>query len=373
MRQNIAVAVTAFALLSALTGCSVPAPVATPTPTASPEPTPAASGPLTCDDLVTVDLVAAALEGADGVPVEPVAAANRLDVFDAVLLEGAGGLPCSWRVGGGMPEYNAPSDWAYLRIDVLPGAADQWVPTQLGDAPSDVTREIAGVEASVAGGDPGWSISAPVGDSWVVASISAAALTSTGGRFAGLGADVIVDRLADVAEAAFTTLQQATPDQLDWPALELRQADAICNGGLDEQGIVAALQLPAGAVVEYTASDPTTEPPMSFAGAVGAAARAFTCELEADDGTQLWWLTITAARGLSPLFDRYSEPDADVALSPLELADAPRDAEALVIGSGSGSGDGRASTVYLSLGGTLYEIQGDRAPEVAQAIVAQTY
>jgi hypothetical protein len=362
VRPNTAVVVTASLLLFALTGCSVPAPAEMATPTPSPTPTPVSSGPLTCDDLVPAGLVAAALEGADGVPVEPVPAANRLDIFNAVLLEGAGGLPCSWRVGGGMPEYNAPSDWAYLRIDVLPRAAAQWVPVQLSDGPSDHTREIAGVEASVAGGDPGWSISAPIGESWVIASISAAALTSTGSRFAGLGADMVIDRLADVAEAAFTTLQQATPDQLDWPSVELRQTDAICNGGLDEQGIVAAMQLPAGSAVEYT--DPTTEAPTRFDGAVRAAARAFSCELQADDGT---WLTITTARGFSPLFDRFRAPDADVALSPLELADAPQDTEAVVIGTG------RGSTVYLSIAGTLYSIQGEGAPAVAQAIVAQTY
>lgn len=364
MRPNTAVAVTASLLLLALTGCNVSAPAGTPSPTPSPTPTPAASGLLTCDDLVSVDLVAAALEGTDGVPVEPVAAAKHSDVFDAVLLEGAGGLPCSWRVGGGMPEYNEPSDWAYLRIDVLPGAAAQWVPIQLGDAPSDQTREIAGVEASVAGGDPGWSISAPVGDSWVVASISAAALTSTGGRFAGTQADVIIDRLADVAEAVFTTLQQATPDQLEWPTVELRQTEPICNGGLDEQGIAAALQLPAGSAVEYTVWNPSVEVPTRFDEAVGAAARSFSCVLRADDGT---WLTIATARGFSPLFDRFAEPDADVALSPLELADTPPGTEAVVTGTG------RASTVYLSIGGTLYGIEGEGAPAVAQAIVAQTY
>ena len=365
MRPNNAVVVTAsLLLLLALTGCSVPAPAETPSPPPSPTPTPAASGPLTCGDLVPVDLVATALEGADGVLVEPVAAAKHSDVFNAVLLEGAGGLPCSWRVGGGMPEYNAPSDWAYLRIDVLPGAAARWVPVQFGDGPSPHTREIAGVEASVAGGDPGWSISAPIGESWVVTSLSAAALTSTGSRFAGLGADVIIDRLADVAEATFTMLQQATPDQLDWPSGELRQGDAICNGGLDEQGIVAALELPVGSAVEYTVSDPSIEAPTSFTGAVRAAARAFTCELQAEDGD---WLTITTAPGFSPLFDRFRSPDADVALSPLELADAPQDTEAMVMGTG------RASTVYLSIGGSLYSIDGEGAPAVAQAIVAQTY
>jgi hypothetical protein len=363
VRTNPAVVVVASLLLFALTGCSVPATAETPTPTVSPPPV--ASGPLTCDDLVPADLVASTLEGADGVPVEPVAAANRSDVFNAVLLEGAGGLPCSWRVGSGMPEYNAPSDWAYLRIDVLPGAAAQWVPVQMGDMPSPDTREIAGVEASVAGGDPGWAISAGIGESWVMASISAAALTSTGSRFTGPGADVdVIDRLADVAEAAFTTLQQATPDQLDWPSVELRQGDAICNGGLDEQGIVGAMQLPAGSAVEYTVWDPTTEAPTRFDEAVGAAARAFSCHLQGDDGT---WVTIKTARGFSPLFDRFRAPDADVALSPLELADAPQDTEAVVTGTG------KASTVYLSIAGTLYGIQGEGAPAVAQAIVAQTY
>ena len=364
MRLNTAVAVTASLVLFALTGCSVAAPAAAPTPSASPAPAPEASDPLRCDDLVPDDLVAAALQGSDGIAIEPVAAAKHSDVFDAVLLEGAGGLPCSWRVGGGMPEYNAPSDWAYLRVDVLPGAAAGWVPVQLGDAPSDHTREIAGVEASVAGGDPGWVISAPIGDNWVTASISAAALTSTGSRFAGLGADVMIDRLAEVAEAAFTALQQATPDRLDWPIVELRQTEAICNGGLDEQGIVAALQLPAGAAVEYSVRNPSIEAPTSFAAAVGAAARTFTCELQADDGT---WLTITTARGFSPLFDRLREPDADVALGPLELADAPADTKAVVTGTG------RASTVYLSIGGTVYGIHGEGAPAVAQAIVAQIF
>ncbi|MBM7503676.1 hypothetical protein ACFPER_09340 [Agromyces aurantiacus] len=367
MRASTAIAVSASlaSLLLGLAGCAAPEPPASPTSTASstPTPGPAASDPLDCDALVPADLVAATLEGADGMPVEPVAAVEDHRAFDAVLLEGAGGLPCSWRVGDGMPEYNAPSDWAYLRVDVLPGAASQWVPVALGDAPSDETREIAGIEASVAVGDPGWAISAPVGDAWVVVSLSAAAHTSTGDRFAGLQVDMM-DRLAAVAEAAFTALQQATPDQLDWPALELRQTDAVCNGGLDEQGVVAAMQLPAGTTVEYTMSDPAATAPEYFTSAVAAAARAFTCEAWASDGT---WLRITAARGLSPLFGRFGEPDADLALSQLELADTPPDTSALV------SGTGRASTVLLSLGGTLYRIEGEHAPDVAQAIVAQTY
>jgi hypothetical protein len=371
-----AAVVTASLLLLALTACAVPAYLEVPTsaPTATPaaatpepEPTPVPEPePLACDDLASVELVAAALEGADGVVEQPVPAANRLDLFDGVLLEGSGGLPCSWRVGQGMPEYNSPSDWAYLRIDVLPGAADQWVPLRTGDGASTDTRTIAGIEASVTGGDRGWSISAPVGESWVVASISAAALTSTGGRFAGVGADVIISRLADVAGSAYTVLQGASPAQLDWPAVEPRQTDAACNGGLDEQGIVAALQLPAGAGVEYLLIDPAAEPPATFDRAVHAAALAFGCELLVDG---VPFVMITTARGFSPLFDRLGAPDGDVGLTPFGLADAPDDAAAVV----AGYSDGPSSPAYLTIGGTLYEIQGDGAQSVAQAIVAQTY
>lgn len=368
MHLKPAAAVTASLLLLALTACTAPVAPATPTPSASPTESTPAPEPvlLSCHDLAPTDLLAAALEGADGVAVQPVPAVNRADVFDGVLLEGAGGLPCSWRVGSGMPEYNAPSDWAYLRIDVLPGAADQWVPLWAGDSPSTDTRTLAGIEASVSGGDPGWSISAPVGESWVVASLSAAALTSSGGRFAGLDADAIIGRLADVAESAFTAVQAASPAQLAWPAVELRQTDAVCNGGLDEQGIVAALQLPADAGVEYTTVDPTAEAPSYFSEAVHAAALAFDCELWVDGIPSV---TITTARGFSPLFDRFGAPDGDVGLTPFDLADAPADAAAVV----AVAHDGPASPAYLSIGATLYEIQGDGAQAVARAIVAQTY
>jgi hypothetical protein len=366
VRPLAAVVATATCLLLALSGCSVPGAVeasSSPTPTRSAAP--AASEPLTCDELVPADLVAAALEGGDGVPVEPVVATKDGSVFDAVLLEGAGGLPCSWRVGSGMPEYNAPSDWAYLRVDVLPGAADQWKPIVFGEAPSTDTREIAGIEASVGGGDAGWAISAPVGDSWVVATISAAAHTSTGDRFAGLPVAVIADRLADVAEAAFTTVLQASAAQLDWTPVELRQTDPVCNGGLDEQGVLAALQVPAESAVEYVMTDAAAaSPPWQFGDAVRAAARAFECDVIVDGIPEVM---ITTARGFSPLFARFRGPDADVALSPLELADTPPGTEAVA------GGTRRASVVYLSLGGTLYRIAGEGAPAVAQAIVAQTY
>lgn len=368
MRPNVVVLATASVLLLTLTACSATAATAPPTAEVTESPTPEAPAPITCDDLVPADTVAAALVGADGALIEPVAAVNARDAFTGVLLEGLGGLACSWRVGAGMPDYNAPSDWAYLRVDVLPDAAGEWVPAQLGDGPSTDTRQIAGVEASVTGGDPGWLLSAPVGEDWVVASISAAGLTAEGGRFAGIGGGVMIDRLAEVAEAAFTTLAEADPEQLDRPTVELRQSDASCSGGLDEQGIVAAMQLPADLSVEYVMVDSTDAAPSAFEEAVRAAAGVFTCELLVDGGPLV---SIATARGFASLFDRLRGPDGDVTFEPFDIADVPAGghAEAVV----RRYHDGPSTPAYLVVGDTLHEIQGDGTEAVAQAIVVQVY
>lgn len=368
MRPNRVVTATAsLLLLTTLTACAA-ADEVTPSPTPeTPTPTPTASAPLACDDLVPAETVAATLVGADGEPVEPVPAVQGSDAFTGVLIEGVGGLACSWRVGSGMPAYNAPSDWAYLRVDVLPDAADRWVPLQLGDSPSTDTREIAGIEASVAGGDPGWSLSAPVGEDWVVASISAAALTAEGGRFAGLGGDVMLDRLADVAEEAFTTLAAATPEQLDRPTVRLRETDPACTGALDESGVVAAMQLPADTTVEYTTVDATSVDPQYFEQAVRAIARTFDCDLVVDGQT---WITITTAPGFGPLFDLFRQPDGDVSFEEFGLGDVPAgvDAEGLI----ATRQDGPPGSIELALDETLHHIAGiDVNQQLARAIVAR--
>jgi hypothetical protein len=147
--------------------------------------------------------------------------------------------------------------------------------------------------------------------------------------------------------------------------MELRQSDAVCNGGLDEQGIVAALQLPEESTVEYVTVEPDAVDPRSFEDAVNGAARTFACGLDVDG---IAWIRISTARGFAPLLDRLLTPDTDVVFTPLELADAPADARAV-----TDSEDSRASTVYLAIGGSLYKIKGTGAPAAAQAIVAQTY
>jgi hypothetical protein len=111
--------------------------------------------------------------------------------------------------------------------------------------------------------------------------------------------------------------------------------------------------------------EPNAVEPRSFGEAVNAAARTFDCRLEADGMPSL---RISTARGFAALLDRLVAPDGDAAFTPFDLADAPADAQAV-----TNSEDGRASTAYLSIGGSLYRIEGEGAQAVAQAIVAQTY
>ncbi|MGR2751871.1 hypothetical protein [Agromyces arachidis] len=370
MRPNrIRLAAVAATAAVALSACAGSAPAGEPAPSAPASTTPAASAPLGCDDLAPADLVAATLAGADGEAEEPVDAVNGSDAMSGVLVEGVGGLACSWRVGGGMPEYGAPSDWAYLRIDVLPGAADDWVPLQLGDSVSPDTRDVAGVEASVAGGDPGWSLSAPVGEHWVVASISAAGLTAEGGRFAGIGGAVMIERLVAVAETAFEALDSAQAEQLaelGRPVVDLREGAAACTGRLDQAAVVDALQVRDPAVVAYETTDAAAAPPRDFDHAVRAAARTFDCTVLVDGGPRV---VVTVAPGFAVLFDRFGEPDADVTFEPLDLGGVPDgvDASALVRPA---TGDASASPAVLAVDGALHLIRGDRVEGVARAIVA---
>lgn len=348
-----------------LTGCSTVEPVSSATPTAEPA-APTASGPLACDDLVPVDLVAEALTGADGAAVAPESAVQPGRAFDNALLAGAGGLGCSWRVGDAPASYYGSSaDWAYLAIAVLPGAAAQWVPLWAGDSPSTESAMIDGIEASTAATEGGWRISAPVGESWIQLSIAAGGLTSTGSRFDGLPDGTVSSRLAEAAAAVFDAVAGARPEQLDWPRSELRQADAVCNGALDEGGITAVMQLPVGAVVEYVAVDPTSTAPTHFDEAVRSAARTFDCELRVNG---VLFTTITSAWGLGSGLDLITGSDAAPFFNEVEFPGGPAAVEAVV----ASHHDGPSSPAYLVVDGALYEIQGDGTVAIAEAIVAQT-
>ncbi|QAY72919.1 hypothetical protein ET445_05745 [Agromyces protaetiae] len=337
------------------------------TATAAPAPDPAV--PLTCADLVPESLVASALAPASGTPAaaaesdstpQPAVQPNAL--FDAAVLEGLGGLDCSWRLGDPQAAIGSGlGDWSYLSLRVLPGAADRWVPVWAGDAPSEDVRDIGGVEASTAAGETGWRLSAPVAGAWVQFEITAAGLTGTGSKYAGISDGTMLDRLAAVAEPVFAALESATPEQAAWPRLELAPVEPTCTGDLDVALLLVYLGYPADTAVSYRARTPDAVA-ASLDDAIRADARVFTCVLLAGGhGVS----EIAVARGFAPESGVLDAPDGDVALDPLALPPGG-DARAFI---GPAMPNGGRTPVYLAAGGDLYEIWSDRSSAIADGIV----
>ncbi|WP_353828175.1 hypothetical protein [Agromyces sp. SYSU T0242] len=371
MRPNAAVRVATATLTAlVLAACSTTAGTApSATPPASPagaavaEPVP--SGSLDCDDVVPAEVVAAALQGSAAAPAAPVRATQDSAALEAVLLEGVGGLACSWRVGAGMPESAAPGDWAYLRIAVLPGAADDWVPlATYGPDPSPDVRRIGDVDASFEAGDLGWTYSAPAGDDWVLVELRAAGLAADGGRYDGVGADRVIESLDAAALAAFTAIAAAGEDHVIESGAGAGDGRPECRGGLAPQGLASA----AEATVDDVVVSRPTAPATSFAEAVALRAGVFTCTVSTGTGFDD---RVTTARGFDALVDRFAAPDADVAFSPIEMADVPADHPVSAWLEDHVDKAGRSAV--LAVPGSLYWIEGPHAEAVARAIVAQTW
>lgn len=322
--------------------------------------------PLTCDALASPDAVAQALTGADGVTPDLVEALQPSRAVEQMLLTGAGGLACSWRVGTGQQAIGMEQgDWAYLSIEVLPDAAADWVAPYAGDAPSEDHRAVGDIDATITSGEAGWKISAPVGTAWVDLRVTSSGLISGGGRFNGDSFDRVLDEMMPVAETTFAAVSSATADQLSWPTLQFREGEARCDGGLDQSGIESALQL-GGAPVEYSLLDSPTTPIYGLADAVEARIGVFRCELFAEG---FGYTEITVVRDFESLMGELAtRPDISSALEPVVLDGAVEGETALQVRRE----DGPRSPVYFSLGQTLYGVQSDGAATVAEAIIAQT-
>lgn len=332
-------------------------------PTSDAPSTPASADLLACSDLASLDTVAGVLAAE---PADVVEAVQPSDAVDLAVLTAAGGLACSWRVGAGQQMIgDGAGDWAYLSIEILPGAADDWAPPYAGDTPSEDTRMIAGVEATTSSGETGWRVSAPVGSAWVELSITASGLTSTGSRFEGTPAGEALDNLATAAETTFTTTATATEAQLDWPAVRPREGVARCDGRLGETGIVSALQY-GDAITTYTVIDPRTQPIVDLEDAASARVGAFSCELFAEG---FGYTDILAVQNGAPIIDELAaQPDIAGALQPITLEGAMDGESALV----ARRADGPRSPLYFSLGVWFFAVSsGDGAQTVAEAIIAQ--
>ncbi|MGW9630686.1 hypothetical protein ACWGST_08270 [Agromyces sp. NPDC055520] len=207
----------AAALVLLLSGCTAPAPSAT-TPAAEPAPvetTPA--GPLTCDDLASTDLVAAALTGADGVVPELVEAWWPRAGLGEMAVAAAGGLDCSWRAGAAVnPDEYGATDGRYLRVEVLPGGGPLWQPYLMGDGPAQDAdqRDIGGAPGLATCGDPGCRVSVPIGDAWIQVELTPDGWNADRSVFAGMVPGQVLDGVVAVAASAVEAVEAAGPTGL---------------------------------------------------------------------------------------------------------------------------------------------------------------
>jgi len=176
----------------------------------------------------------------------------------------------------------------------------------------------------------------------------------------------MLSRLGDVAEATFEAVQGATPEQLAWPAAtSQRQGDAVCNGGLDPQGIGMALDT---TFTETEVYDPTTRAPRSFGEAVAAAARSYSCDYLSDS---LRGPHISVVYGAGSFFDLLGQADVSTAFAPLDLSTAAGYADGDVALRAQVT-DGPAAPVLMRVGDSVYMIfSKDGATAVAEAVLAQ--
>lgn len=183
---------------------------------------------LGCDELApSGDLVAAALTDVAGVAPSPVPAMPPLE-FDPfpMLLPAAGGLRCSWNAG--TPAVDFTSDWGYLSVEALPYDGDAVAVRGVDGEPIASSRSIGGYDAVAACRD--WAfecvVAASVEGVWMQVRLQWPAFNSVS-RFAAVDDELMLDRLAAVAEPAFEAVVVAGPEQLDWPVVT---GEATCSG-----------------------------------------------------------------------------------------------------------------------------------------------
>ncbi|MDQ0893615.1 hypothetical protein [Agromyces ramosus] len=181
-----------------------------------------------CDELVpSDDLVAAALTDVAGVEPSPVPAMPPLE-FDPfpMLLPAAGGLRCSWNAGA--PAVDFTSDWGYLSVEAIPYDGDAVNVRDADGEPIASSTSIRGHDAVAA--CRGWAfecvVAASVEGVWMQVRLQWPAFNSVS-RFAAVNDELVLDRLAAVAEPAFAAVAEAGPERLDWPAVT---GEADCNG-----------------------------------------------------------------------------------------------------------------------------------------------
>ena len=247
--------------LTALIGCvPTPSPAPSGSGSSTPTPTATASTPLACADLVP----AAAVETALASPSAPADFSSLLEYPTPgdFASTAAGGIRCAWLADGSMGTYTSivggpGAPW--LDVQVLPGAAAAWNSYTFGDSPgtSDQTP-FAGFPGAHSCGDPGCLATAPIGDAWVSVMVHDPGL-GVGDSLVGASSDDVLAALAPAAAAVFSTIRDATPEQLAWPATRGREASPgvdVCTSFLKTPALASALGVASVGEYEVAAPDP---------------------------------------------------------------------------------------------------------------------
>jgi hypothetical protein len=234
-------AVLAGLVLGALAACSPPGSTAgsgtaqagpgsgSPSSTTSPSSRPSSvvHTPLTCADLVSGSNADAAL-ASPSAPIDFTTVVAYPTPFDFATTV-AGGIHCAWLSDGSRGRYSRITGGpgvAWLDVQVLPHAAHLWTNYTFGDSPGTaVQSRFAGVDGAHSCGDPGCTISAPIGDAWVIITVMDPGL-GIGESLVGTSDDDVLAKLTPAATALFATVRHATSAQLDWPNTKGRAGDS---------------------------------------------------------------------------------------------------------------------------------------------------
>ncbi len=277
-------------------------------------------------------------------------------------VQGAGGLSCSWRIGGD----GGTADDVVVNAAVLPGAAKDWSAQVFGDAPTAKRRVFAGISAAATCADPGCGASAAVGSSWVRVDLLTVGLGEGTSVFAGETEDTLFANARPAIATVFATVQRATAAQLRFPSHVGTRGASDCRNFLKPGPLAAAMGVRSASYAEPRYPDGVSD---SLAGAAEHRIGVSSCFVNGS-GTgpnstaqvtiapdQAWAVTAMAAH-----------PDARGTLKPVTLTNQVAGEHALTDCTGTAN----ECSVVFSLGTTAIQVDdGIRSKQIAEAIIAE--
>lgn len=251
--------------------------------------------------------------------------------------------------------------WAYLTLRIVPGAGGPLADEHREQGPFTMTTDVAGFEVGTQCGDPGCSISASIGRTWVQVVLTVAHFGTGDSRLDGLPTDEVLRHMEKAVGSALTAVSQARPAQLEWPALAPQLREPACGPELTSQGVARALGLTE---VKY---ELTEFPDEQFAAYAPHAVGLFTCTVTNGPANAT---SITVGRNLAATVNALAgQPDMTTGLKHVTLDGSVKGEHAMLACADAG---GYCSLLF-SLNGSAYQVES-RADvvAVAEAIIAQS-